>query len=256
MSVKVERSKLLIGNFEFNNYEVKKEIGRGANGIVYLVRNLTLDRDEALKVWIKTKESDERDKLKQGLSEVQKLARVNGNNAVQIYSAQEFNGHMIATMEYFNSQTLKDFIVGKNIRQTCIILRHYLYAIEQTSKFDTFHGDAHENNILIQEVTIDYEKTIVLKLCDFGTSIFSRKIPSFNRHWRVVRETIVKYTKGMRYFEDAFELLKQFETEMQPIQRKMMNERNLNYEAFYDSRVFTAQYKKFLEYLEFKNEVY
>lgn len=44
-----------------------------------------------------------------------------GNNAVQIYSAQEFNGHMVAIMEYFDGQNLKNFIVGKNALQIALL---------------------------------------------------------------------------------------------------------------------------------------
>lgn len=253
MEIKVENRKLLIGNTEFYNYEIKEEIGKGANGIVYLVKNLVLERDEALKVWIRRKEVDTRDKLKQGLYEVQKLAKVNGNCAIQIYSAQEFNGHMIATMEYFNSQTLKKFIIGKNNKQICYILRLYLHAIEQTSNIDTFHGDAHEKNILIRESIIDYENTIELKLCDFGTSIFSGKDKSFERHWSVVRETILKCTKGMQSVDYALSLLGEFENETLDIQRKMMDEVESGKLKFYDARIFTAPYKDYLEYLEFAN---
>ncbi len=253
MEIKIENSKLLIGNREFFNYKVKEKVGGGANGIVYLVRNLTLERDEALKVWIKRKKVDTRDKLKQGLYEVQKLARVNGNNAVQIYTAQEFNGHMVATMEYFNGQTLKDFIIGKSAKQICKILRYYLDAIEQTSNIDTFHGDAHENNILIRECIIDYENTIELKLCDFGTSIFSGKVHSFERHWKVVRETILKCTNGMQSFDYSLQLLEGFEKSVLDIQRRIMDEIEAGKVEFYDARIFTAPYKDYLEYLESVN---
>lgn len=253
MEIKVENNKLIIGNDEFCNYEIKKEIGKGANGIVYLVRNLTLERDEALKVWTQRKEVDTRDKLEQGLYEVQKLARVNGNNAVQIFSAQKFNGHMVATMEYFKGQTLKDFIIGKNTKQICNILRHYLDAIEQTSKLDTFHGDAHENNVLIREAIIDYENTIELKLCDFGTSVFSGKVKSFERHWRVVRETMLKCTNGMNSFDYSLDLLDDFEKLILDTKRRMMNEIKVGKVNLYDARVFTAPYKDYLEYLEYTN---
>ncbi|WP_017209341.1 protein kinase domain-containing protein [Clostridium beijerinckii] len=253
MEIKVENSKLLIGDREFNNYKIKEEIGGGANGIVYLVRNLTLQRDEALKVWIKRKRVDNRDKVEQGLYEAQKLARVNGNNAVQIYSAQEFNGFFVATMEYFKGQTLKEFIAGKNAKQICKILRYYLEAIEETSTIDTFHGDAHENNILIRESIIDYENVIELKLCDFGTSIFSGKDRSVERHWKIVRETILKCTNGMQLYNESLELLKDFEKSLLDVQRKMMDEISSGKVEFYDARIFTAPYKDYLEYLESVN---
>lgn len=253
MEIKVENSKLFIGDHEFNNYEIEREIGKGANGIVFLVKNLILGRDEALKIWIKRKTLDDRDKLKQGLYEVQKLARVNGNNAVQIYSAQEINGHMVATMEYFNSQTMKDFIIGKNPLQICAILRNYLDAIEKTSNFDTCHGDAHENNVLIQEKKIRYENTIELKLCDFGTSVFSGKGRSFDRHWRVIRETVLRCTKNMQSAEYALQLLNDWQESMLVSQRNMMDKFKTGESDFYSASIFTAPYHDYLEYLESEN---
>lgn len=253
MDIKVENSKLLIGGSEFLNYEIKKKIGSGGNGNVYLVRNLVLEREEALKVWIKRKKTDTRDKLKQGLYEVQKLARVNGNSAVQIYTAQEFNGHLIATMEYFNGQTLKDIIIGKSAKQICMILRYYLDAIEQTSKWDTFHGDAHENNVLIRESIIEYENMIELKLCDFGTFFFKGKDLSLERHWSTVRKTIIRCTRGMESFDYSLKLLKEFEKNVQDVQRVMIDEIKAGRVELYDARIFTAPYKDYIEYLEFAN---
>ena len=78
MGIQVENQKLLVGGCEFLNYQIKKEIGSGANGIVYLAENLTLGRNEALKVWIKRRKEDTRNKLVQGLYEIQKLAKVDG----------------------------------------------------------------------------------------------------------------------------------------------------------------------------------
>ncbi|WP_312060874.1 protein kinase domain-containing protein [Anaerotignum sp.] len=253
MEICIVNKKLFIDNLEFSNYDIVKEIGRGANGIVYLARNLILEREEALKVWIKKYSWDKRDNLEQGLYEVQKLARVDGNNAIQIYTAQEFNGHMIASMEYFNGVSLNRFIANKNAKQICSILRYYLYAIEQTSNIDTFHGDAHINNVLIRINKGKYEDTIELKLCDFGTSAFSGKEKSFTRHWNIVRNTVLECTKKIQSFDYALKLLKRDEKSLIQLKNEMINEILTGKVELYDARVFTAPYKDFLEYLEWVN---
>lgn len=253
MEIYIENSKLYVGGIEFNNYSIIEEIGRGANGIVYLAKNLILEREEALKIWIKQNDLDNRDKLKQGLYEVQKLAKVNGNNAVQIYNAQIFNEHMIASMEYFNGSALNNFIADKNAKQTCDILKYYLEAIEQTSNMETFHGDAHGNNVLIRINKSRFEQTIELKLCDFGTSFFSGKEKSFERHWRVIRNTILNCTKKMHSFKTAEKYLESLEKRSSKTQKSMIDDILEGTSEFYDARIFTAPYKDFLEYLESVN---
>lgn len=253
MHISVRNQELFIEGQVFDNYEVKQEIGRGANGIVYLVQNKTLQREEALKIWVKNMK-DNRDKLKQGKFEAQKLARVNGKNAVQIYNAQEFNGYVVATMEYFEGQTMRNFIKGRNNQQIIYILRKYLEAIRQTSYLDTFHGDPHDRNVLIHEVIIDYEKDIELKLCDFGTSIFSGKEQSIDRHWGIVKNTILHYTKGMKAYEDGKQCLEGWLKSLHKFETQLKNEAdNQKREELYDPRIFTAPYQDYLKYLEAEN---
>jgi serine/threonine protein kinase len=62
MEICINKNKLFINDDEFNNYDIVKEIGRGANGIVFLAKNLTLAREEALKIWYKQNSSDKRDR--------------------------------------------------------------------------------------------------------------------------------------------------------------------------------------------------
>ncbi len=113
--IKIEDNRIFINDVVFPNYSVIKYLGGGKNGIVYLVKNDILLREEALKIWIKNNE-DKRDKMQQGLLETQKLSKINGKHSIQIYNASVFENHILANMEYFEGQTLKDFIKDKRHR--------------------------------------------------------------------------------------------------------------------------------------------
>ena len=65
---------ITIKGTKLNNYTFIKELGEGANGIVYLVENNLLKRKEALKIWRKKNLNDKRDKVMQGLQEAAKQA--------------------------------------------------------------------------------------------------------------------------------------------------------------------------------------
>lgn len=196
-SFHVKGNRLFILGKHFENYEIFKVLGTGANGVVYHALNTLLQREEAVKVWRAGNPKDRRDKLAQGLREAQKLARVCPEYAVALYSAQIINGVFLATMEYIDGKTLAWHRENSDQFLRCQLAQVYLNAIVQTTTAATRHGDAHDKNVLIYEVATKYEKSLRIKLCDFGTSFYSGKEASEHRHWRIVRETIVSLTRDL-----------------------------------------------------------
>lgn len=253
MGFYIQEKRLLINDKVYPDFEIEREIGSGANGHVFLAKNLLLDRIEAIKIWNKNREDDKRDKTKQALFESQKLARVDPQYAVQIFNIENFEGYIVAHMEYFEGKTLHEFINDLSAKKTFYLLRQYLHVIEKTSSLSTFHGDAHARNVLIKVVTEDYETKVVLKLCDFGTSYFNGKESSFDRHWRVVEETILKYTKRFIGFEDAKDLLNEYKNILNENVLESKEKLFQGDDSLYDPRLITAPYKDFLEYLEYRN---
>lgn len=209
----VENERLFIGDKVFRSHKIIKELGRGANGVVFLAQNTTLEREEAIKVWLKLRSTDRRNKLKQGLREAIKLARVNGNNAVQIYSAQIVGGAVVATMEYIDGETLEKFCErNKDPIARLWAAWMYLGIIEKTTTPETCHGDPHWGNVLVFKESKDkYHEQMRMKLCDFGTSIYSTKATSQTRHWRLVKETVLRVTEILEGRDQALQNLQQFE---------------------------------------------
>lgn len=193
----VENS-LIVSNQEFQNYHIYEELGNGANGVVYRALNTILQREEAIKIWRSRNLSDIRNKIEQGLCEAQKLAQASPQFAVTIYSAQEFAGLFIATMEYVPGKTLEWHQKHSNSNIRIQLAEVYLNAIVNTSTEATRHGDAHMRNVLVfHEMKSKHEKYFKMKLCDFGTSMYSGKEASEQRHWRIVKDTILRLTEDM-----------------------------------------------------------
>src|SRR5438128_10024836 len=69
------------------NINLQSEIGRGANGVVFLGTNRFLGRKLAIKLWLPMRKGDVRDKFRQGLREARKAASVSGKSIPSIYDA-------------------------------------------------------------------------------------------------------------------------------------------------------------------------
>lgn len=204
---------LVVGETPLEGHEIIKELGRGANGIVYLSRNSLLKREEAIKVWMSLRAGDKRDKAKQGLSEAAKLAAAGGNCAVQIYSARMLEGRVLASMEYVDGSTMASYCAAHTgLHSSCSVASMCLDAIVETTKRNLFHGDPHASNVLIyQDKKLGKGSEMRLKLCDFGTSVFSGRVFSKQRHWNVVRETVVSITKHLPGADEHAKKLSEWE---------------------------------------------
>jgi serine/threonine protein kinase len=244
--VTVTGDQLYLRGEAIDGFEIVKELGRGANGVVFLAKNLTLERLEAVKVWVALRDGDPRDKARQGLMEAIKLAAAHPDHAVQIYSAQVRAGFVVAQMEYIDGVTLKAFckkaadhdVVGAGYR--------YLEAIEQTTTPSTCHGDPHWNNALVFE---DLRHTPLpvrkVKLCDFGTSVYGNREKSWDRHWAVVRETVVNITKRVRGADEHLDHLRKLEAQSDETVKSAMESPHL-YRPIEIARLHTAPFHDYL----------
>ena len=101
------------------SYSFLKEIGRGANGVVILCQNLLLDRPEAMKIWLKLRPRDLRDKLEQDVREARNAAAATGDAAVAIYSAGALlDKYFYMTMEVVNGCTLESYLRKREVERS------------------------------------------------------------------------------------------------------------------------------------------
>lgn len=84
-------------------YEIQQELGRGGMGVVYLARDVTLDRRIALKLLHARHDQAAQARL---LREAQVMARLAHPNVVPVFELGEWRGELYLTMELVDGLTL------------------------------------------------------------------------------------------------------------------------------------------------------
>jgi hypothetical protein len=143
-------------------YSIERELGRGGTGIVFLAREITLDRLVALKVLPPDQGSEARARF---LQEARTAARLSHPNIVPILAVEECGPFVFFTMPYVAGGT-----VGDRVRQrgpfhpleAVRILRDVAWALEYSHGQGVIHRDIKPDNILLER---DTQRTLV---ADFG----------------------------------------------------------------------------------------
>ena len=136
-------------------YSIQRELGRGGMGIVYLARDVQLDRDVAIKVLPShlagTAESRER-----FLREARTAAGLSHPNIVPIHRVGEARGFVFFVMSYVEGETL-----GERLRTTgpllpleaTRVLREVAWALAYAHGRGVVHRDVKPDNILLEAAT-------------------------------------------------------------------------------------------------------
>ena len=97
---------IMIGQ-QFGHYKVESCLGSGGMGVVYLARDLRLDRRVAIKLLADGRVADERARTR-FRREAQALSRLNHPNIATIYDFDQQDGRDFLVMEYIEGQSLRD----------------------------------------------------------------------------------------------------------------------------------------------------
>jgi tRNA A-37 threonylcarbamoyl transferase component Bud32 len=146
-------------------FKIIKEIGRGANGIVYLAEQTSLNREVALKILPDAK-AEESGFIDAFLKEARAAARLNHPNIVQVYDAGITDeGIYFLAMELIDGKSLEDVLKEKEVlkpERAIEIAIELAKALEYSwNKEQMFHGDIKPDNVMIR-------KDGLAKLADFG----------------------------------------------------------------------------------------
>jgi serine/threonine-protein kinase len=156
----------LVGQ-EIDGYRILDVLGRGGMGVVYKVKNLSLDRVEALKVIAPFLVRDDQF-LRRFQIEARALARIHHPNIVTVHTLRESElGHYL-TMEYVDGQTLGDLIEARGAlpwHEVLPLFTQLLEAFEYAHDRGIIHRDIKPRNIML---TADD----TVKVMDFGLAKF------------------------------------------------------------------------------------
>jgi serine/threonine protein kinase len=147
-------------------YEIKRELGRGASGTVYLARSHDpIERDVAIKVLGPHANTAGRDRF---IAERRTLATFNHPNIAQIYDAGILaEDRPWVAIEYVEGRSITRFARERSLdwRSRVELLIQVCDAVQEVHRKGMVHGDLKPSNILISEATT----TPTVKLVDFGS---------------------------------------------------------------------------------------
>ncbi|MBL0701320.1 MAG: serine/threonine protein kinase [Desulfosarcina sp.] len=183
-------------------YEIIKQTGRGAMGIVYKGRDPRLNRLTAIKT---IRFIDDFDKIrvinakKQFYREAEVIAKLSHPNIVAIYDVGEDKGLSYLAMEYLEGGSLEKYTKKNNllsITQCIDIIIQACNALEYAHNHDIVHRDIKPSNIMLVEDGL-------VKVTDFGIArITASSNYNSGTHTGIIKGTPYymspEQTKGMK----------------------------------------------------------
>ncbi len=142
---------------------IEKLVGRGGMGEVYLARQLSLDREVAVKVLalIYTENEEFRERFKR---EARSVAKVNHPNILQIYEVGEAESVYFMVMEFIRGQSVAERLEQRGFiewREAAGYVVQAARGLEGAARARIIHRDVKPDNLMITEDGI-------IKVSDFG----------------------------------------------------------------------------------------
>ena len=131
------------------NFEIMQQLARGGMGVVYLARDLELERDVALKVHLA---HDHRGGLKRLQHEAKAMARLAHPNVVTVFDVGELDQQRLyMVMEYVDGETARQWLSREQHtpRQKLELLLHAGRGLAAAHAAGVVHLDFKPENILI-----------------------------------------------------------------------------------------------------------
>lgn len=158
-------------------YEMLKELGRGAMGVVYKARQVALNRLVALKMVLAGQHAGPKVLVRFQI-EAEAVARLHHPNIVQIYEIGEMDGCPFFSLEYVDGGTLSERIEQgpRAPREAAAVMRQLAEAMDSAHRSGVIHRDLKPANILLainadavrEEGKLPPLSACVPKVTDFG----------------------------------------------------------------------------------------
>src|SRR5690348_12303460 len=148
------------GEHYIGKYRVKRELGRGGMGAVYLAEQPGLGREVAIKELIRSADPVA---LKRFLQEAQVMARTSHPNLVQVHDMELMGDINYLVLEFVRGRSLRDWMNQGPMPppQVFAVLHGVLQALDYAHRHSIVHRDMKPENVLISEDGL-------VKVADFG----------------------------------------------------------------------------------------
>jgi serine/threonine protein kinase len=133
-------------------YEILKELGRGGMGIVYLARQVSLNRRVALKMILAGTHAGE-DERQRFRDEAEAVARLQHPNIVQVYEVGEADGHPFFSLEFCPGGSLAAKLSGTPLppKEAAALVEQLARAVHHAHQRGIVHRDLKPANVLLAE---------------------------------------------------------------------------------------------------------
>jgi serine/threonine-protein kinase len=136
-------------------YSIDRELGRGGMGIVYLAREVHLDRPVAIKLLPPERASDSslRERF---LREVRLAAKLSHPNIIPIHAVDDLGGFVFYVMAFIDGETLAQRVRTRGplpSSEGARVLREVAWALAHAHAQGLVHRDVKPDNILLETAT-------------------------------------------------------------------------------------------------------
>ncbi|OHB75711.1 MAG: hypothetical protein A2W31_09875 [Planctomycetes bacterium RBG_16_64_10] len=139
-----------LGRLQVPGYEILGELGRGGMGVVYLARQLKLNRIVALKMILAGPHSSQQS-LVRFRAEAETMALLQHPNIVRIYDVGEHEGRPYLALEFVDGESLAERTRGvpQPPRQAAALTATLAHAIQAAHQHGIVHRDLKPGNVLL-----------------------------------------------------------------------------------------------------------
>ncbi len=132
------------------DYQLLSELGRGGMGVVFRARQVSLDREVAVKMILRGRLASDQD-LNRFLSEASSTAQLQHPNIVPVYEVGDIEGRPFFSMKFIDGDTLGSRLVDGPLpeREAARVVATISRAVGFAHRQGVLHRDLKPSNILI-----------------------------------------------------------------------------------------------------------